>query len=370
MTPRHSPTLLVTGATGLVGGGALRDLLTLAPDARALALVRTREGGALLGESLGPLGRRVSAVLGDVRLPGLGLESSVRSELRGQITHLLHCAGDICFARPLEQARAVNTAGTGHALELADDLGAPCEFVHVSTAYVAGRAVGRVEEEPSGGAQGFVNAYEQSKHEAEALVRDWGSRFVILRPSSIVCDSRTGAVAQVNAVHRALFLYFSGLVPMLPGDEGAPLDLVPVDWVTRAVARLTLDPASSGRTFHLCAGAAAPTLGALFDVTEEVLRGDPEFLRRGVSRPDVVDLGTYRLFEQSVYELGDPKLVRILRGLSTFVEQLTLPKTFETRGAEGALGEQAPRVLEYWPRMLSHLLSTHWAVARESQEAA
>ncbi len=370
MPANPAPTLLVTGATGLLGGGALREMLSASPDARALALVRTREGGAALRRSLGPLGRRVSPVLGDVRLPGLGLDASVRSELRGRITHLLHSAGDICFSRPLDEARAVNTTGTGHALELASDFGAACHFVHVSTAYVAGRAVGRMAEEPSSGAHGFVNAYEQSKHEAEELVRSSGCRFVILRPSSIVCDSRTGAVAQVNAVHRALFLYFSGLVPMLPGDERSPLDVVPADWVSRSVARLTLDPESPGRIFHLCAGTGAPTLGALFDLTEEVLRGDPDFRRRGVSRPDVVDLATYRLFERSVHELGDPKLVRVLRGLSTFIEQMTLPKTFETRSADAALGEPAPPVLEYWPRMLSHLVSTHWAVARESQEAA
>ena len=227
MPTSHSPTLLVTGATGLVGGGALREVLSASPDARALALVRTREGGMALRRWLGPLGRRVSPVLGDLRLPALGLDASVRSELRGRITHLLHSAADICFARPLEQARAVNTAGTSHALELAHELGARCQFVHVSTAYVAGRAVGRVAEKPSSGAHGFVNAYEQSKHEAEAVVRGAGCPFVILRPSSIVCDSRTGAVTQVNAVHRALFLYFSGLVPMLPGDERSPLVSIP-----------------------------------------------------------------------------------------------------------------------------------------------
>ena len=369
MSPGHPPTLLVTGATGLVGGGALRAVLDASPDARAFALVRTRDAGTALRRALGPLGARVSPVLGDVRFPALGLDASVRSELRGRITHLLHSAGDICFARPLEQARAVNTTGTAHALELAQDLGAR-RFVHVSTAYVAGRAVGTVAEEPSSGAHGFVNAYEQSKHEAEVLVRGSGCEFVVLRPSSIVCDARTGAVSQVNAVHRALFLYFSGLVPMLPGDERWPLDLVPADWVTRSVARLTLDPEASGRTFHLCAGSGAPPLGALFDLTDEVLRADPDFRRRGVSRPDVVDLATYRLFEQSVQELGDPTLIRILRALSTFIEQMTLPKTFETAGAEAALGEPAPAVLEYWPRMLSHLVSTHWAVARENREAA
>jgi len=365
----HSPTLLVTGATGLVGGGALREMLEASPGARALALVRTREGGAALRQSLGPFAHRVSPVLGDVRLPALGLDASLRAELRGRVTHLLHSAADICFARPLEQARAVNTAGTAHALELANELGGPCRFVHVSSAYVAGRAVGVVTEEPSTGTHGFVNAYEQSKHEAEALVRASGCPFVILRPSSIVCDARTGAVAQVNAVHRALWFYFGGLVPMLPGDERSPLDVVPADWVARAVARLTLDPEPSETTFHLCAGRGAPSLGALFDLTDAILRGDPEFRRRGVSRPEVVDLATYRLFERSIHELGDPKLVRIIRGLSTFIEQMTLPKTFETRAADAALGEPAPPVLEYWPRMLSHLMSTQWAVTRPMQEA-
>jgi nucleoside-diphosphate-sugar epimerase len=305
-----------------------------------------------------------------VRWSALGLDAQLRGALRGRVSHLLHSAGDICFSRALEESRAVNVAGTAHALELAGELGASCRVVFVSTAYVAGRAEGHIAEEARGGSQGFVNAYEQTKHEAEELVRSAGRPFVILRPSTIVCDSRDGSVAQVNAVHRALWLYFSGLVPMLPGDERYPLDLVPSDWVARAVVRLGLDPELNGRTFHLCAGRGAPALGALFDLTASILRSDPEFRRRGVSRPEVVDLTTYRLFEQSVYELGEPKLTRIVQGLSHFIEQMVLPKTFETRGAEAAMGEAAPRVLDYWPRMVSHLLASQWAPTRSIPDAA
>jgi thioester reductase-like protein len=365
-----SPLLLITGATGLVGRATLRRLLDTQPNLRALALVRTREGGEALRHSFGELAARVTPVLGDVRRPGLGLDATLRRELSGCVTHALHSAGDICFSRALEQARAVNTAGTAHALELATDLNPSCRFAFVSTAYVAGRAVGVLPEEAAGGTVGFVNAYEQSKHEAETLVRASGCDFVILRPSSIICDAETGAVTQVNAVHRALWLYFSGLVPMLPGDEQSPLDVVPSDWVARAVAQLTLDPAVSGRTFQLCAGRRAPSLGALFDLTDALLHEDADFRRRGVCRPAVVDLPTYRLFEQSVHELGDVQLVRVVRGLSHFIEHMALPKTFGTEGADAVLGEPAPSVLDYWPRMISHLLATHWAVARTLSEAA
>jgi len=369
-SPSDSPAILVTGATGLVGASVLREALERDAGLRALALVRTWESGSALRRSLGDIGRRVCPVLGDVRTPALGLDASLRRQLRGRIGHLVHCAADICFGRTLEQARSVNTAGTAHALELAAELGPQCRFVHVSTAFVAGRSVGSIPEGRSTGVHGFVNAYEQSKHEAEELVRASSRPFVILRPSTIVWDGRSGAVTQVNVVHRALWMYFGGLVPMLPGDERTPLDAVPADWVARAVCRLGLDPQFAGRTFHLCAGGAAPSLRALFDVTDEVLRTDPQFRRRGVCRPEVVDLATYRLFERSVLEIGEPKLVRIVRGLATFIEQMTLPKTFETRGVEAVLAEPAPPVLAYWPRMLAHLVSTHWAGAREMQVAA
>jgi nucleoside-diphosphate-sugar epimerase len=221
---------------------------------------------------------------------------------------------------------------------------------------------------PASGDAGFVNAYEQSKREAEALVLGAGLDAVVLRTSTLACDGRTGQVVQLNALHRALWLTFNGLVPMLPGSDQTPVDVIPHDWAARAVARLAA-LAPSGSVLHLCAGRAAPTLGALLDATLALLRAAPEFRRRTVARPDLVDPATWALFSRTVFETGDRRLAKILRGLESFVPQLSLPKRFETARAEALLGEAAPPVEQWWPRMIGWLLETRWRDVR-AEEAA
>ena len=62
---------------------------------------------------------------------------------------------------------------------------------------------------------GWVNAYEQSKYEAERLVMEQAASWVILRSSTVVCDDVAGHVTQMNAVHRAL----ESLSPRIGGDD-------------------------------------------------------------------------------------------------------------------------------------------------------
>ena len=347
--------LLVTGATGLLGGAALAELLRAWPELRALALVRSAARARTLP------GGRVQPLFGDLRAPGLGLGTGARDRL-SNVRLVLHCAADTNFGRSLAEARAVNTDGTARLLELC--AGIPgVRFVYLSTAFVAGRRTGCIPEAAVAGNAGFVNAYEQSKREAEDLVLGSGLDAVVLRPSTLACDATTGEVLQQNALHRALWLTFNGLVPMLPGSDDVPLDAVPHDWAARAVARLAT-AAPSGAVLHLCAGAQAPRLGALLDLTLSLLRASPEFRRRGVDRPAMVDSATWRLFSTTVAEVGEPRLRRILAGLSHFTPQLALPKRFETARAEALLGERAPPVETWWPRMIGWLLQTRWATAR------
>jgi nucleoside-diphosphate-sugar epimerase len=200
-----------------------------------------------------------------------------------------------------------------------------------------------------------VNAYEQSKYEAEQLVREHASEWVILRPSTVVCDDVSGAVTQVNAVHRALRLYRAGLVAMMPGVEDSAVDVVTADFVAEAIARLALGEESAGRVVHLCAGDGALPLTDLLDITYEHWAGDPEWRRRGISRPPLADLPTYSLFEQSIEELGDASIKRLTRSLSHFVPQLALPKRFETSNAELLLGNRAPAVRQFWRPMLNYI---------------
>jgi long-chain acyl-CoA synthetase len=355
--------IFLTGATGLVGSGVLARMLSDNPSLRAYVLVRDRTRWNAAASRLRIPTERVTVLLGDVREPGLGLDASTRAQLAREITAVLHLAADIVFSRPLEPARATNVEGTRHLLDVSEAWSRMERFAFASTAFVAGCRTGLILESDDRCEAGWANAYEQSKWEAEQLVRASGRDAVIFRSSTIVCDSMDGEVSQYNAVHRALRLYHNGLAPMMPGSESSPVDLVPADFVCDAIARLALCGEMAGQTLHLCAGAGAIPLGELLDVTYEIWARSSEWKRRGILRPALADLATYRLFEESVEETADARLRQVMRSLSYFVPQLALPKRFDTTHADAALGTPAPPVRSYWARVIEHLLTTRWAAS-------
>jgi long-chain acyl-CoA synthetase len=361
-------TILVTGATGLLGRPVLAKLLQHDPRTRIAVLVRDRErwrasAAARLDCS------RVTPVVGDLLESGLGISAAAWDELRCGLTGIVHLAADTQFSRPLAEARAANTDGTRRMLELANDCVAPVRFAYVSTAFVAGRNTGTMVEGDNGSAAGWVNAYEQSKYEAEELVRESGFDWVILRPSTIVCDGPTGEVSQHNAVHRALRTYYRGLAAMMPGVDGSTVDVVTTDYVSDAIVRMAMDPLLTARTFHLCAGDGALSLDTLLDDTYARWAGDINWRRRGISRPATADLDTYALFERTIESTGDRTLQRLTRALSHFVPQLALPKRFDTSGTDAVLGYAAPRVADYWMAMIDHLLATDWGAVATAKAA-
>jgi long-chain acyl-CoA synthetase len=243
-------------------------------------------------------------------------------------------------------------------------------FAHVSTAFVAGQRVGVIRESDASPDTGWANAYEQSKYEAEALVREHAGDWAILRSSTVVCDDDDGGVTQYNAVHRALQLYRNGLAAMMPGVAGSTVDAVTTAYAGDAIARLALHDDLHRGTVHLCAGAGALPLDELLDITWERWAAlDPAWRRRGIPRPALADLPTYRLFEQSVEEIGDPSLKRVLRALSHFAPQLAMPKRFETTTADALLGAPAPAVRDFWIRMIDNLAATNWGGASATRAA-
>jgi long-chain acyl-CoA synthetase len=355
--------IFLTGATGLVGAGVLARLLEDSTVGRVYVLVRDpARWTALAAHLLAPAGR-VHPLRGDITLPGLGLSAADRMVLARDAGSVVHAAADTTFSRTLDEARRTNTLGTAHLLDIAAEWPALERFTFVSTAFVAGRRTGVVAERDHGEDAGWINAYEQSKYEAERLVRDSIRDWLVLRPSTIVCDSQSGVVSQYNAVHRALRLYHCGLASMMPGTEAALIDVVPLDYVAGAIAALALRPELSGRTLHLCAGSGALQVGELLDLTYALWCAEPGWKRRAIPRPALTDLDTYRLFERTVEETGDARLKQVTRSLAYFIPQIAFPKRFETSGADAALGTAAPPVRSYWERLIAHLLRTNWGAA-------
>ena len=373
-TAHGDGVVLVTGATGLLGSDLVRRWTTSAASHRVAVLVRDLARWDAIARRLALPHDAVVALEGDVTREGLGLTRVARTWLAQRATAVVHLAADTTFSRPLDQARLVNRDGTAHVLALAADCPHVARVAYVSTAFVAGRRTGLIPESAEGAATeqiGWVNAYERSKAEAEALVRDARRDWVILRSSTIACDDTSGAVTQRNAVHQALRLFHDGLAAMIPGVAESVLDVVTTDYVSDAIARLALRDDVDGETVHLCAGAGAMPLGELLAECQTRWAADAAWRRRGIALPSQADVETWELFTQAVELTGHPRLRRVTRAISHFLPQLALPKRFENRRAAELLGNEPAPVREYWGRLVDHLVRTGWrGVSALVEEAA
>ena len=366
---RKPRKVFITGATGLVGEGVLHQLLRADPALEAFVLVRNDLRWKVVASRLGALASRVVPVSGDVTVPGMGLEPMVRQRVERETRVVVHAAADTSFSRSVYESRLVNALGTYHVAEVASECSDLERFVFVSTAFVAGRATGTILELDNGCNAGWVNAYEQSKYEAESVLRASALPWTIVRPSTIVCRGAEGDIPQINAVHRALRIYHRGLAAMIPGDRDNPLDVVTSSYVSDAIARISLDARAIRKTVHLCSGRGALTLGELVDTAYEVWAESPEWLKRGVERAIITDTETYELFERSVMETGDVRLRAVLSSLSHFIPQLALPKTFDTTIAEVLLDAPPPTARSYWKPMLRGLIASNWGQTIEKVAA-
>jgi thioester reductase-like protein len=269
--------VLLTGATGFVGMELLARYLERT-DRPVIALIRAGDDdGAqgrldavlanLFGYRAGRYAHRVRAVAGDVTAPRLGLDPVRWEWLAGQTATIVHGAASVSFALPLEEARAINLEGTRRMLELAArarQMGVLERYAHISTAYVAGNHAGRFSEQDLDLGQDFHNSYEQSKFEAEQLVRSWHELpFTILRPSIVVGDRNSGWTAAFNVLYWPLRALARGVFPAVPATPSSPVDVVSIDYVADAIHELCHGAGDIGQTYHLTAGSQASTMGEI-----------------------------------------------------------------------------------------------------------
>ncbi len=264
-------SVLLTGATGLLGRYLLRDLLTfgwstavLVRDSRdQTGEERIRELTAWWSDALRmPLPPPV-VLCGDLGTAGLGLTAADRAWIASHCDTVLHAAGNVALRRSAgSDPWATNVDGTQHLLDLCTALRIG-ELHHISTAFICGTRSGPVLESERDEGQSFHNEYERSKLEAERRVAAAPLRATIYRPSVIVGDSRTGYTSSYHGVYRFLELAARLAGPAtgarrllrlrLPFTGEEPRNLVPVDWVARAILGIVNQPYCHGLTYHLVA---------------------------------------------------------------------------------------------------------------------
>ena len=167
-------TLLITGATGLVGKVLVEKLLHELPQVRRI-YVLIRPKTLPNGSELSPQERfaqeilaspaferlrkrhgagfdafiqaKVTAVGGDLAEERLGLSGDVYRRLQQEVQVVINSAAVVSFDAPLDQALLMNTLGTRRVLAFVK--GASDTFyAHISTCYVNGTREGPVPEEP------------------------------------------------------------------------------------------------------------------------------------------------------------------------------------------------------------------------------
>ena len=158
--------IVMTGVTGFIGEQLLWKILTELPDTTPAVLVR-RKGSASAHDRMIALVKK--PIFSEVRDAAGGaaelLDSRVEiiegdmpnvPQLPADLDIVVHCAGDVSFDPPIDQAFTTNVIGTkalmNRMLEaIADERGewrkVP-HYVHISTAYTAGRRRGAIPEAP------------------------------------------------------------------------------------------------------------------------------------------------------------------------------------------------------------------------------
>jgi dihydroflavonol-4-reductase len=239
--------LMVTGASGYLGGALVELAVGQGRDVRAV--VRDRERAA----AMLPAGV-------DIAVADLDDADALAAAVRG-CSAVLHVAG--ALGGTLEETRRVNVEGTRRLLAAAVAAGVP-RFVFTSSSAAVIDATGLVTEEPTE-PPATRDSYSVSKAEAEQLVlgaaRDGRIEAMVANPTSIYGPSPRGPES-----------YNSLLLDAASGAEPVVVD-APLGWVlaedVAAGHLLAADRGEAGRRYVLCGEVAtfSRVLHAFADLT-------------------------------------------------------------------------------------------------------
>jgi NAD(P)-dependent dehydrogenase (short-subunit alcohol dehydrogenase family) len=372
----------VTGATGFIGRFLVQELLD---NREGEIFVLVRGGSQPRMERLirrWGAESRVTMVKGDLAEAALGVDPAWVAEHKGQIDHFFHLAAIYDMTASEEQNETLNVGGTRNALELAADLDAGV-FHQVSSIAASGDYPGFWDETMFDVDQRLPSPYHRTKFESERVVREESAvPWRVYRPSMVIGHSETGEMDKVDgpyyffSILKTLRDFLPSWTPLVGLDLG-DTNVVPVDYVAKAMDHLAHLPGRDGEAFHLVNPDPQRTVDVLNTFAEAA--GAPQFatpIDRDVTgvvptgllpralRPGTLLRGALRTppaqvaLRETVGRLGLP---------SSVVEHAGFPTTYGARITEQSLAgsgisvpgleSYAEQIWTYWEEHLDDSLA-------------
>jgi thioester reductase-like protein len=313
-----------------------------------------------------PLGarRRVQLIEGDAAAMDLGLSGAEFRAFAREVDRIHHCVQVSYLGADRAVAEQVNVGAAYEVLELARACKhLQCLVVH-SSASVSGNRSGVVGERDLDCGQRFRNVVEETLAKAErvyrrAMVAKQPVPIAVLRPTIVVGDSQTGEVDRLEGPYLLILLMLAAppdFALPLPGRPDVPLNLVPIDFVTRAALRIGRDARAPGRTFHLADPNPLPSRRVVELVAQTGgRRVSAGFLPANLTRA----------------LLRAPGLERIAKSPRAFLDAMMVPVTYDCSNADDLLagtGITCPPLDSYVDRLVTHV--QQWLDARSTRRDA
>ena len=354
----------MTGATGFIGRHLVAELLKR--EGTIYVLVREGSRGKIdaLAENLRADEGRIVPVAGDLSKPALGVEG-----FDEKIDHLFHLAAVYDVDADEEASEKANVEGTRNVVDFANshDVG---RFHHTSSIAVAGHYRGVFQEDMFDEGQRLPHHYHRTKFESEKLVREAvETKTLVFRPGIVVGHSETGEMDKIDGPYY-FFKLIQRLRSALPewvplaGPEGGQTNIVPVDFVARAmdhIAHLPDDdlpgdtfhlvnpePMSVGQTLNEFAKAGhAPQFALRID--QNMTNAIPKPVRAGIMALPTIK----KIREQTYRDLGIPPAAMENRDFHCTFDARDTQRALKGTGiAVPPLSSYAPRLWDYWERNL------------------
>lgn len=317
-------TVLLTGATGFLGGALAAELLDRRHDMEPLFLIRACDARTARERLLCSISRfGVSprayerAAESTILCGDLSTFSTLTSDPRfKRVTHVLNCAAAVSFAWK-RQVWTTNVDDTLGFAQCVAQLPVLYRFLHVSTAMVCGAATNRTvhEDEFPGAARQFT-LYTKSKAEIERrLPPVLDGALTVVRPSIILGHSRLGCTASPSLFWLFRMIHGARRVPFAPLNR---IDIVPVDYCARAIVHLLFKQTLAHSRYHVSAGPQASCSFAEIDAAYSQACG--EAMPSDLAQFDIGDLPVLEQHFQSWFGPCDPKraagAIRIYRAFA------------------------------------------------------